>query len=43
LLLERGADVSALNIECQIPLQVLPTHGYREIADLPREHDSGGR
>jgi ankyrin repeat protein len=37
LLLERGADIHALNSDGQTPYQTLLTCGYREVADLLRE------
>ena len=41
LLLERGADVHALNGDGQTPYQLSLAYGYREIADLLREHGAG--
>jgi ankyrin repeat protein len=41
LLLERGADVHALNGEGQIPYQVSLASGHREVADFLQEHSAG--
>ncbi|KAH9976054.1 hypothetical protein BJV77DRAFT_1054516 [Russula vinacea] len=41
LLLERGADVHALNGEGETPYQTSLAFGYREIADLIREYGAG--
>ena len=42
LLLERGADVNALDGHGETPYQISLTHGYREIADFFLEHGAGG-
>jgi ankyrin repeat protein len=41
LLLERGADVHALNSEGLTARQASLAFGYREIADILREHEAG--
>jgi len=43
LLLERGADIHAMNSEGEIPYQVSLRRGYREIADLLQKYDGAGR
>jgi ankyrin repeat protein len=42
LLLERGADVHALDDEGTSPYQMSLKYGRRDIADLLREHVAGG-
>jgi ankyrin repeat protein len=41
LLLERGADIHAMNDEGETPYQLSLQRGNREIADLLREHGAG--
>ena len=41
LLLERGAEIHALNGEGETPYQASLAWGYREIGDLLREHGAG--
>jgi ankyrin repeat protein len=41
LLLERGADIRAMNGEGETPYQVSLRKGEREIADLLRNHGGG--
>jgi ankyrin repeat protein len=41
LLLERGADVHAMNGEGETPYQVSLRRGYREIADLLQKYGAG--
>ena len=41
LLLERGADIHAVNAEGETPYQVSLQSGEREIADLLRKHGAG--
>jgi ankyrin repeat protein len=41
LLLENGADVHALNDEGETAYQLSLKRGFREIADLLREHGAG--
>ena len=40
LLLERGADIDAMNGEGETPFQVSQRSVYREITDLLRKHDA---
>jgi ankyrin repeat protein len=41
LLLERGADIHAMNDRGETPYQVSLRSGYREIADLLRKNGAG--
>jgi ankyrin repeat protein len=41
LLLERGADIHAMNDEGETPYQLSLRRGNREIADLLRKHGAG--
>jgi ankyrin repeat protein len=41
LLLERGADIHAMNRDGETPYQVSLAYGKREIADLLRNHGAG--
>jgi ankyrin repeat protein len=41
LLLERGADIHAMNREGQTPYQVSLARGRREVADLLWKHGAG--